>query len=171
MIELEKTYLAKHIPLDLEKCPHKEIIDVYFPKTSIHPVLRLRKNGSKYEITKKQPILEGDASRQKESTIMLTKEEFDALSGLDGKRIHKIRYYYDYEDLKAEFDVFQESLAGLVMVDFEFQSVEDKDKFIMPDFCLADVTQEKFLAGGMVCGKSYDDLVTDLNRFDYKKLS
>lgn len=114
--------------------------------------------------------MEGDASRQEESTIILTREEFDALSSLDGKRIHKIRYYYDHKDLKAEFDVFQESLAGLVMVDFEFQSVEDKDRFIIPDFCLADVTQEKFLAGGMVCGKSYDDLVADLDRFDYKKL-
>lgn len=59
MIELEKTYLAKHIPLDLEKCPYKDIIDVYFPKTSIHPVLRLRKNGSKYEITKNSPYWKG----------------------------------------------------------------------------------------------------------------
>ena len=40
----------------------------------------------------------------------------------------------------------------------------------MPDFCLADVTQEKFIAGGMICGKSYEDIEKELKRFNYVKL-
>ena len=40
----------------------------------------------------------------------------------------------------------------------------------MPDFCLAEVTQETFFAGGIVCGKKYDDLEADLKRFHYQKL-
>ena len=41
----------------------------------------------------------------------------------------------------------------------------------MPDFCLADVTQEVFIAGGMLCGKCYKDIEDDLARIGYKKLS
>ncbi len=170
MIELELTYLAKQLPGNLMQLPHKEIIDVYYPKNQEHPILRLRKNGDKYELTKKQPVGEGDSSRQEEQTIILSKEEFEALNQLDGKRAHKIRYYYEFNGQTAEIAVFQDDLEGLVMVDFEFDSEEQKNKFTMPDFCLADVTEELFLAGGMICGKSYADIASQLEKFGYKKL-
>lgn len=48
MIELEKTYLVKKLPKDLLGCKFKEVIDVYFPKESDHPSLRLRKNGDEF---------------------------------------------------------------------------------------------------------------------------
>ncbi|MFC1722614.1 hypothetical protein ACFL0V_00580 [Nanoarchaeota archaeon] len=169
MIELEKTYLAKEIPKGLENCESKEVIDVYYPKESKHPVIRLRKNGPKYELTKKQPI-DGDASEQMESTIKLTEFEFKEFSKLEGKEVSKIRYYYPFGTLTAEVDVFQGALKGLVLVDFEFESSEEKAEFEMPDFCLADVTPEVFIAGGMVCGKSYSDIQEELARFDYEKL-
>ncbi len=170
MIELEKTYLAKRIPEGLASCKSKEIIDVYHPLTSHHPVLRLRKNGDKFEMTKKEPIKDGDASEQREQTIKLTEEEFNHLLKLEGKKTHKIRYLYEHQGRTAEVDVFQGALKGLVVVDFEFNDSEEKAKFGMPEFCMADVTQETFLAGGMVCGKSYEDLSEDLKRFNYVKL-
>ena len=55
-------------------------------------------------------------------------------------------------------------------MDFEFPNEEEKDAFDMPEFCLAEVTQEEFLAGGMVCGKSYEDIADSLNRFGYMKI-
>jgi hypothetical protein len=61
MIELEKTYLLKFLPEGLRDFKSKEIIDVYLPKNSAHPKLRLRKNGDKFELTKKEPIQDGDA--------------------------------------------------------------------------------------------------------------
>ena len=170
MIELEKTYLAKMIPKDLQSCKFKEIIDVYVPKDSEHPKLRLRKNGDRFELTKKEPVVEGDASHQEEQTIKLTEIEFDALNSLEGKRVHKLRYYFDYNGMIAEIDVFQDALQGLVLVDFEFETIEEKEKFEMPDFCLADITQELFTAGGMICGKSYEDIEEDLKKFNYQKL-
>lgn len=171
MVELEKTYLIKEIPGNLRKCERKEIVDVYIPKSSEHPKLRLRKYGDRYELTKKEPVVDGDASRQEEQTVILDREEFDDISRqIDGKKTHKIRYCYNYKDKIAEIDVFQGDLLGLVLVDFEFVSLEDKNSFLMPDFCLADVTQETFLAGGMLCGKSYDDIKKDLEKFNYVKL-
>ena len=70
----------------------------------------------------------------------------------------------------AEIDVFQGSLKGLIVVDFEFDSMEEKESFEMPDFCLADVTNEVFIAGGMVCGKSYEDIENNLKKSNYVKL-
>ncbi len=56
------------------------------------------------------------------------------------------------------------------MVDFEFKNLKEKDAFTMPDFCLAEVTQEEFTAGGMLCGKDFADIEENLEKFNYKKL-
>ena len=169
MIELERTFLAKEIPKDIKSFTPREIIDIYIPK-STHMDLRIRKNGNKYEITKKQPIKDGDASIQEEHTIPLEKEEFNVLSNVQGKKSRKIRYFKDYGHYTLEVDVYQDSLLGLVLVDFEFKTEKEKDSFKMPDFCLVDVTQEIFIAGGMLAGKSYKDLEPRLKEFNYKKL-
>jgi CYTH domain-containing protein len=170
MIEIEKTYLAKYLPEGLENYESKEIYDVFIPKEAEHPQIRVRKLGDKYEITKKQPI-ENDPSHQKEYTIPLTKKEFDALVIAGGKELHKIRYYYKYKGRTAEIDVYLGKLKGLVAVDFEFESIEQKDSFEIPDFCLVDVTHEKFIATGILCGKNYDDLKQLLDKHKYKKLN
>lgn len=169
MIELEKTYLLKNLPEGIENSEFKEIIDIYLPQNSEHPKIRIRKNGDKFEITKKEPI-NNDASEQKEETIHLTKEEFDAFSNLNGKNIRKFRYYLTYNDLIAEIDVFKDNLKGLILVDFEFLDSERKNNFKIPNFCLADVSNEIFIAGGMICGKNYSDIEDNLNKFGYKKL-
>ena len=170
-IELEKTYLAKFLPEGLNNCPSKEIKDIYIPQSIDHPVLRVRQRGDKYEITKKQPVNGTDSSEQYEHTIMLTKEEFMALEQVVGKRVRKIRYYYNYEGIQAEIGVFQDDLAGLVLVDFEYKDVVSKNNFEIPNFCLVDVTQDEYFAGGMLCGKKYSDIQSHLDELEYKKIN
>ncbi len=170
MIELEKTYLIKYLPSWWEKCVYKEILDIYIPKENEHSKLRIRKNGNKYEITKKELVNENDASCQKEFTIPLKEEEFNVLKTVDGKIVRKIRYMYTYEGKNAEIDIFQDELKWLILIDFEFDSIEEKDNFQMPDFCLVDVTQEDFIAGWMLCGKKYRDIEKKLEKYKYKKI-
>ncbi|MBL7160622.1 MAG: CYTH domain-containing protein [Candidatus Aenigmarchaeota archaeon] len=169
MIELERTFLAKAVPAGIEKYKSKEIVDVYIPASHPHPTLRIRKEGDKFFLTKKQPVA-GDASEQKEQTVELSREEFETLSSVPGKVVQKIRFYYPFEGRTAEIDVFQGQLRGLVLVDFEFSTPEDKAAFTRPDFCLADVTQEEFIAGGKLCGKCYKDIESQLQWFGYTKL-
>lgn len=169
-IELELTYLARELPADLATKPSKMLVDVYYPASDPHPLVRIRQKGDSYEITKKEMASGADSSNMLEHTIKLTREEFDALSAAPGKRVAKRRYEYEYEGRKAEIDVFQGGLNGLVVVDFEFTDREDQLAFQMPDFCLADVTQEAFIAGGKLAGKSYADIQDDLNRYGYQQL-
>lgn len=171
MEEFELTYLAKAelIP-KLAGSRFKEMLDIYIPASAKHPTLRIRKSGEKYEMTKKEPIKEGDASHQLESTIHLTKEEFSELSMLKGKRVSKNRYLYTEGNYTYEVDVFQGDLKGLVLVDVEFKSYKEKADFIPPNWVLKDVTQENFLAGGMLCGKSYADISDKLEGLGYSKI-
>lgn len=169
--EFELTFLAKELPEGFsQNLPSKEILDIYIPKGVEHAILRIRKNGDSYEITKKQPVSGTDSSHQTENTIPLSKEEFDDLSELPGKRLRKIRYYYSENGTEYEIDIFKDQLEGLVVVDVEFSSNEEKAKFSAPEWVLADVTQDKFIAGGMLCGRSYADIQHELDSRNYKKI-
>ncbi len=170
MIELEKTYLAKFLPDCLADCAKTEMLDLYLPLSSLHPHLRLRQRGKILEMTKKTLTKPGDASSQLEQTIKLDQEEFNALVNVQGKKLRKTRYNLERDCRIIEVDVFQDELSGLVLVDVEFASNEEKDNFQIPDFCLVDVTQEDFLAGGMLCGKSYSEIAENLSRLGYVKL-
>jgi len=170
MIELELTYLAKYLPDDLQKFPHKKIIDLYIDNGTNHPSLRIRKNSDKFELTRKTLVDEGDASRQNETTIVINEIEFNSFLAAKSRKIEKTRYYFENGDKVAEIDVFGGDLKGLVVIDFEFKREEDKSAFLMPEFCLADVTQETFIAGDVLAGKTYSDIESNLKRFNYKSL-
>jgi deoxyuridine 5'-triphosphate nucleotidohydrolase len=168
-VELERTFLAKYIPEGLGN--FEEMEDCYFPKDAAHPILRLRRRGDKLLMTKKTLKEEGNFSEFIEETIRLSAEEYGVFDLVDGKGHCKKRYSYDYaEGVVCEVDVYGGDLKGLVVVDFEFDSVERKDNFVAPDFCLVEVTEEEFIAGGVLCGKKYEDIKERLNEFGYEKL-
>ena len=58
MLEIEKTYLVKELPENIEKFPYTDLLDLYIPDTADHPKLRLRKRGEKKEMTKKTLVSE-----------------------------------------------------------------------------------------------------------------
>jgi CYTH domain-containing protein len=47
-----------------------------------------------------------------------------------------MRYQYLVRKTIAEIDIFQDHLKGLILIDFEFETIEEKKSFIVPDFCL-----------------------------------
>lgn len=170
-LERERTFLAKELPQEIKTAEPTRIVDIYIPDTPAHSRLRLRKNGDTYQITKKTPTTADDASEHIEQTIPLTEEEFAALSRCSAKRVAKDRYRVVIDGTLAEIDIFIEDLAGLVLIDFEFSTEAEKDDFTPPSIALADVTQEDFIAGGLLAGKTYDTIAPELARFCYKKLN
>lgn len=170
MEEHEITFLPKFLPQKVLSSPAKEILDIYLPQKSTHPILRIRKSGNSFEITKKQPIKPEDSSHQLETTIQLTDAEFHDLAKLPGKIVRKIRHIYKESKTRYEIDFFQDNLKGLVLVDVEFKTQDEKWSFILPNWCLREVTQEKFIAGGNLAGKNYSEIQPALSKFNYTKI-
>lgn len=168
-IELERTFLLKKIPENLKDSRSVEVFDIYIPQSAEHPVLRIRKRGDIFEMTKKSPV-ENDSSEQGEQTIPLSEKEFSDLSTLGGKRLRKIRYFYPVNNRIAEIDFYLDDLEGLATADFEFDSTEEKANFVMPNFCLVDVTHEKGAAGGILAGKKYSDIQSILDKYNYQRI-
>jgi len=169
-IELERTFLVKEIPIDLRSCEHIEVCDLYISRKEGYPILRIRKRGDGFEITKKMPVEGADASHQHEYTIVLTKKEFDSLNEAKGERIRKFRYFYPYAGLVGEISIFQDQLKGLVLADFEFRNEAEKNSFKMPEFCLAEVTQDLSFVGGSLAGMKYEELEDSLKKYSYEKI-
>jgi len=173
-IEREFTFLINELPADLDKFPSKIIEDNYIPASAEHPVIRIRRSGDKLMITKKYPVdsiddgQSGDSSHQVEHTIDLARAEYDFLNQLDGKKFKKRRFFYEIDNCLAELDIYLDKLAGLVVIDFEFNSEEEMQKFKKPNFVGADVTQEILTAGGVLAGKSYSDIADELlEKYNY----
>jgi len=167
-IELEYTYLARELPTETARTTPKRLTDIYVPELDVrHPNLRIRNKAGQLEITKKSPVEDGDSSAQYEMTIPLSQAEYDALARTSKRRIVKDRYNVVIGGYPAEVDVFQEGLKGLVLIDFEFDSKEQQQSFVAPAVCLADVTQEEFIAGGLLAGKCYADIADRLESFAY----
>ncbi len=179
MVELEReyTFLVDELPADIGTFPSKIIEDNYIPGDVDHPIIRIRRNGEKYVITKKYPAdsadeLSGDSSRMVEHTIELSLDEYRALNQLPGKRFKKRRFAYEVDGQAAEVDVYLDDLAGLVVIDFEFDSDEAMATFQRPDFIGPDVTQDSLVAGGMLCGKKYADIADELlEKYDYRPVA
>lgn len=169
-IEYEKTYLLKSLPAGIEQANYVLISDIFIPELAGHPQVRLRQKGDEYVITKKYPVNSGDSSKQFEHTIELDKDEFDALASCSDKGFVKRRYFMEFGGRPAEIDIYHEKLEGLAVIDFEFDTEEEKDQFEMPDFVLADVTQEEAIAGGFLAGKTIDDIIPLIEKYGYKKM-
>ena len=169
-LEIEKTYLLKHLPEGLLTSPFKDIEDLYLPKGAPHAHLRIRKSGNSFTITKKEPVPGESASIHEEHNIKLTASEFAALQNCDCDRINKRRFYYQHNNRVVEVDVFFGQLAGLALADFEFSSKEEMAEFQVPDFCLADVTEEDFIAGGVLCRQSFASLLPELKSYQYQPI-
>jgi CYTH domain-containing protein len=79
---------------------------------------------------------------REEYNLPLTREAYEhLLPKIDGLLIEKTRYLIPLEDSRtAELDVFEGSLAPLVVVEVEFDTVEAANAFCPPDWFGEDVT-------------------------------
>ena len=134
-MEIERKYLIPKLPDGYMDYPKKEIEQGYL---STAPVVRIRKSNDDYILTYKS----GGLMVREEYNLPLTKASYEHLrQKTDGILIHKVRYHIPYQDkYTIELDVFLDTLAPLVMAEVEFESKEEADSFIPPDWFGEDVT-------------------------------
>ena len=134
-MEIERKYLVKEIPVNLDQYESKKIAQGYL---CTEPVVRIRRSNNDYYMTYK-----GDGLMAREEyNLPLTEEAYTHLRPkIDGLLIAKTRYLNPLNDkLTAELDIFEEDLKGLIIVEVEFDSVEEANAFSAPDWFGEDVT-------------------------------
>ena len=136
-IEIERKFLVKKIPDNLDTYERIDMIQGYL---NTAPVVRVRKENDDYVLTYKGSGLLSHS----EYNLPLNKESFEhLLKKCDGIIISKSRYKIPIENnLTAELDIFKGDLDSLKLVEVEFDSVEEANNFIPPEWFGEDVTTD-----------------------------
>ncbi len=134
--EIERKFLVKTLPEDIENYPHHEIKQGYI---STNPTIRIRQWDDKYILTVKSSGL----MKKQEYELDISKEQFDNLwNKVEGNTIEKTRYIIPLKDnLKAELDIYKGFLSGFMNIEVEFLSTPDAIIFDPPDWFGQEVTQ------------------------------
>ncbi len=136
-IEIERKFLVKEIPDNLDTYERIDMTQGYLNTT---PVVRVRKENDDYILTYKGSGLLSHS----EYNLPLNKEAFEhLLKKCDGIIISKSRYKIPItNNLTAELDIFKGDLDSLKLVEVEFDSVEEANNFIPPEWFGEDVTTD-----------------------------
>lgn len=134
--EIERKFLIKTLPKNLENYTHHEIRQGYI---STNPTIRLRQWDDKFILTIKGSGL----MKKQEYEIDLSKEQFDNLwQKVEGNTIEKTRYIIPLDNNhNAELDIYKGFLSGFMNVEVEFLSTADAIMFNSPDWFGQEVTQ------------------------------
>lgn len=134
-MEIERKYLVRELPENLDSYPHRTIEQGYL---CTEPVVRVRRDADEYILTYKSKGL----MVREEYNLPLTEEAYRHLTAkTDGRMICKERYCIPYTGkLTIELDIFKGDLAPLLLAEVEFETEEQANYFIPPEWFGEDVT-------------------------------
>ena len=139
-MEIERKFLIEpeSVPDNLTEYSCRIIEQGYL---CTEPVVRIRRDNDKYELTYKSKGL----MTREEYNMPLTKESYAHLvQKVDGRLIQKKRYMIPLNtsntDLMIELDVFEGDLAPLILAEVEFPDEKSANFFEAPDWFGEDVT-------------------------------
>ena len=136
-IEIERKFIPKHLPDNLEQYPF-HIIEQGYLCTS--PVVRIRKLDDNYILTYKSSGL----LAHEEYELPLSEEGYLHLKEkTDGILITKHRSLIPCDSSHTiELDIFHGHFEGVLLAEVEFSSTEDAERFVPPEWFGKDVTYD-----------------------------
>lgn len=134
-MEIERKFLIQKIPFDLTGYRKSEIEQAYL---CTKPVVRIRKSDDEYYLTYKG---KGKIARE-EYNLPLNEEAYLHLrEKADGNILTKTRYEIPTEDkLIIELDVFYGKFQGLILAEVEFETMEQANAYVPPEWFGRDVS-------------------------------
>lgn len=136
-MEIERKFLTNltALPFCPQDFPSRRIEQGYLCTS---PVVRIRRDNDDYFLTYKSKGL----MVRDEYNLPLTKESYEHLrEKTDGRLITKTRYVIPLGDgLSLELDIFEGSLAPLVLSEIEFPDEETASSYQAPEWLGEDVT-------------------------------
>lgn len=147
-MEIERKFLVKELPEDLEQYECREIEQGYLNRG---PVVRIRKDGDSYYLTYKG---KGKMVRE-EYNLPLNSASYEHLKEkVDGQMITKKRYLIPYKEYIIELDYFINPRAGEYLAEVEFNTEEEALAFVPPSWLGEDVTGiDRYHNAAMAYGK------------------
>lgn len=134
-MEIERKFEVKWLP-DLAGARKKEIAQWYL---SYSPEKRVRRICERYVVTEKST---GDLVRE-EKEYPIDHDTARALIASSGRKpVEKTRYVLTEGALCAEIDVFEGELSGLVICEFEFDSLEEAKSASFPSWIGKEITHD-----------------------------
>ncbi|MBO5212890.1 MAG: glycosyltransferase family 39 protein [Clostridia bacterium] len=135
-MEIERKFFVKNMP-ELSNFSSSEIIQGY---VSLSPEVRVRKRDDVYYLTEK-----GDgALEREENETVISSMEAKELFKKSGKRIiKKRRYLVPCGKYTAELDIYDEAYELQPVVEVEFDSVDEANEFVSPDWFGEEITQNE----------------------------
>ncbi len=152
-MEIERKFLLKRIPENLEEYPHDELSQAY---VCTSPVIRVRKKNEEYILT----IKSGGMLAREEIEMPISAQTFEHLKGKrDGMIITKTRYKIpEKHGYTIELDLFHDVYEGFCMAEVEFESEEAAHAFLPPDWFGLDVTYDSRFHNSTLCANSAEDV-------------
>ncbi len=137
-MEIERKFIPIDLPQDLNQFEHHKIEQAYL---NTAPVIRIRKQDDEYILTYKGG---GMMAREEYNLPINETSYYHLLEKADGNVITKTRFLIPIHDgLTAELDIFEGKFAGMLLVEVEFESIEQANRFVPPEWFGKDVTNEK----------------------------
>ena len=136
-MEIERKFLLKELPTNLDTFPHRTIEQGYLCTS---PVVRVRRDGDAYILTYKS---KGMLARDEYNLPLNEASYRHLIEKADGRIITKERYCIPYNKYTIELDIFAGELAPLILAEVEFESEEEAHAFAAPDWFGEDVTFKK----------------------------
>jgi len=141
-VEIERKFLVGAMLFELEAYPCFSIDQGY------HSSLRFRKKDDKFFQTEKK----GKGLVRIEREHEISSDEFnDNWPRTAGCRLSKKRYEIAYGKYICELDVYEGELDSLMTVEVEFDSVEEANAFIPPDWFDRELTDDERYTNYNLC--------------------
>ena len=150
-MEIERKFLVAQLTDNLDNYNCRYIEQGYL---STKPVVRVRRDNDDYYLTYKGS---GMMARE-EYNLPLTKDSYEHLiKKADGNIITKKRYEIpDGNGYTIELDIFEGAFNGTVIAEVEFNTIEEADNYIMPEFFTEDVTNNPEYHNSNMSKKKFD---------------
>ena len=161
-LEIERKFLIKKLPMDIEQFSHKEIIQWYFNDPTTGKSIRVRHIWDTYKVTRKK----GFWLVREEIEVDINKDEFDQLRReVENHFLEKTRYEIPYQWLIIELDVYK-NLQWLKTAEVEFTNKRDAKKFEAPEWFGEELTRMREATNAYIANHGLsDELITLINNW------
>ena len=134
-MEIERKFLIKELPANLEEFPFHHIEQAYL---CTDPVVRIRRQDETYILTYKG---KGMVAREEYNLPLNEHAYLHLKEKADGNVITKKRYLIHLPDnLTIELDVFEGAFQGMVLAEVEFPDLDTENAFVPPAWFGEDVS-------------------------------